>query len=58
MENNDNKRRKRVLLFYEINDIPCYLVRSIHSNSTEWYENSGEIEGFQHEEGYEVTAVI
>lgn len=45
-------------MFYEINDIPCYLVRSIHSNSTEWYENSGEIEGFQHEEGYEVTAVI
>ena len=45
-------------MFYEVNDIPCYLVRSIHSNSTEWYENAGEIEGFQHEEGYEVTAVI
>lgn len=45
-------------IFYDVNDNPYYLVRSIHPNSTEWYENSGEIEGFQHEEGYEVTAVI
>lgn len=45
-------------VFYSSDDTPFYLIRSIHSQSEDWYENHAVIDGFQHTEGYEVTAVL
>lgn len=45
-------------VFYDANDAPFYLIRSIHSNLGDWFEDHAEIEGFQHMEGYEVKAIV
>lgn len=42
-------------VFYEADNSPFYLLRK---NQSPWFGYHGEIEGFQHEEGYEVKAAV